>query len=145
MIRNIAAGNYLIEVSSVGYTSISEHIMLAGDIQKNFALQPSILENEGVTVTGVSTATKIKRTPTPVTIVSKKELTAAVADNLIDALSKSPGISQIATGPSISKPVIRGLGYNRVVVLNVASAEGQQWGDEHGIEIDSIVCRKWRY
>lgn len=143
MIRNIAAGNYLIEVSSVGYTSISEHIMLTGDIQKNFALQPSILENEGVTVTGVSTATKIKRTPTPVTIVSKKELTAAVADNLIDALSKSPGISQIATGPSISKPVIRGLGYNRVVVLNDGiRQEGQQWGDEHGIEIDEYSVQK---
>lgn len=143
MIRNIAAGNYLIEVSSVGYTSISEHIMLAGDIQRNFSLQPSILENEGITVTGVSTATKIRRTPTPVTIVSKKELTASVADNLIDALSKSPGISQIATGPSISKPVIRGLGYNRVIVLNDGiRQEGQQWGDEHGIEIDEYSVQK---
>lgn len=143
MIRNIAAGNYLIEVSSVGYTSISEHIVLGGDIQRDFSMQPSVLENEGITVTGVSTATKIKRTPTPVTIVSKKELTMAVADNLVDALSKSPGISQIATGPSISKPVIRGLGYNRVVVLNDGiRQEGQQWGDEHGIEIDEYSVQK---
>jgi len=33
--------------------------------------------------------------------------------------------------------VIRGLGYNRVVVVSDGiRQEGQQWGDEHGIEID---------
>lgn len=46
-------------------------------------------------------------------------------------------MSQITTGPAISKPIIRGLGYNRVVVMNDGiRQEGQQWGDEHGIEID---------
>ncbi|HRQ52310.1 MAG TPA: TonB-dependent receptor plug domain-containing protein, partial [Agriterribacter sp.] len=143
MIRNIAAGNYLIEVSFVGYSSITEQVQLTGDLQKNFTLLPSVLESEGITVTGVSTATKIKRTPTPVTIMSKKELTQVAATNLIDALSKSPGIAQISTGPSISKPIIRGLGYNRVVVLNDGiRQEGQQWGDEHGIEIDEYSVQK---
>ncbi|HEX5026502.1 MAG TPA: TonB-dependent receptor, partial [Agriterribacter sp.] len=142
-IKNIAAGTYLIEVSSIGYASITEQVTLTGDLQKNFALVPSILENEGVTVTGVSTATKIKRTPTPVTIMSKKELNEVAATNLIDALSKNPGVAQVSTGPSISKPVIRGLGYNRVVVLNDGiRQEGQQWGDEHGIEIDEYSVNK---
>ena len=107
-IRNIAAGSYLMEVSFVGYSSITEQVKLTGDLQKNFTLSPAVLENEGITVTGVSTATKIKRTPTPVTIVSKKELTQVAATNLIDALSKNPGVAQVSTGPSISKPIIRG-------------------------------------
>mgnify|MGYP003433498908 FL=1 len=142
-IRNIAAGSYLMEVSFVGYSSITEQVKLTGDLQKNFTLSPAVLENEGITVTGVSTATKIKRTPTPVTIVSKKELTQVAATNLIDALSKNPGVAQVSTGPSISKPIIRGLGYNRVVVLNDGiRQEGQQWGDEHGIEIDEYSVQK---
>ncbi len=59
--------------------------------------------------------------------------------NIIDAIAKHPGISQITTGTGISKPVIRGLGYNRVVVVNDGiRQEGQQWGDEHGIEIDEF-------
>jgi len=38
----------------------------------------------------------------------------------------------------ISKPFIRGLGYNRVLTLyDGIRQEGQQWGDEHGIEVDS--------
>ena len=57
--------------------------------------------------------------------------------NIIDAIAHQPGVSQITTGSGISKPVIRGLGYNRVVVVNDGiRQEGQQWGDEHGIEID---------
>jgi len=49
----------------------------------------------------------------------------------------------LQTGPGISKPVIRGLGYNRVVVVNDGvRQEGQQWGDEHGIEIDEASINK---
>jgi iron complex outermembrane receptor protein len=66
-----------------------------------------------------------------------------VSTNLIDALSKTPGVSQISTGPAVSKPSIRGLGYNRVVVVNDGiRQEGQQWGDEHGIEIDEYNVTK---
>lgn len=51
---------------------------------------------------------------------------------------QTAGISQITTGSGISKPVIRGLGYNRVLVVNDGiRQEGQQWGDEHGVEIDA--------
>ncbi|WP_240628073.1 TonB-dependent receptor [Terrimonas sp.] len=143
LIRSISSGSYLLEVSSVGYNSITEHIILNGDLQKDFALSPAVRENEGITVTGVSTATKLKRTPTPVDIISRTELTQATSTNLIDAISKTPGVAQLTTGPSISKPMIRGLGYNRVVILNDGiRQEGQQWGDEHGIEIDEYSVSK---
>lgn len=47
-------------------------------------------------------------------------------------------MAQVTTGSGISKPVIRGLGYNRVVtVVDGLRQEGQQWGDEHGIEADA--------
>lgn len=58
-------------------------------------------------------------------------------------MAKQPGISQITTGSGISKPVIRGLGYNRVVIVNDGiRQEGQQWGDEHGIEMDEFSINK---
>jgi iron complex outermembrane recepter protein len=59
--------------------------------------------------------------------------------NLIDAISDVPGLAEITTGGDVSKPVIRGLSYNHVVTLNEGvRQEGQQWGDEHGIEIDQF-------
>ena len=52
------------------------------------------------------------------------------------SLSKLPGVSIISTGPGISKPSIRGLSSNRVLVYTQGvRLENQQWGDEHGIGV----------
>jgi len=135
--RNIPSGHTSIEISFVGYSTLVDHIDLTGAITKEFALQSSVVENEAVTVTAVATSTSIRKAPIAITRVSKAELLATPSTNIIDAISKQPGISQVTTGPAISKPVIRGLGYNRLVVINDGiRQEGQQWGDEHGIEID---------
>lgn len=134
---NIEAGSHVLEISYVGYATDVEHIKLQNNLEQNFYLNSSVIEGGNVIVTSFLRATSTRRTPTPVTIIKKEELFRGVSSNLIDALSKVPGVSQISTGPAISKPIIRGLGYNRVVVMNDGiRQEGQQWGDEHGIEID---------
>jgi iron complex outermembrane receptor protein len=136
---SIAQGSYLVEISHLGYASIIQVMNLTDNLQKDFALTASIVENEAVTVTGVSSATSTKRTPIPVNIVRKENLFNNVSTNLIDNLAKTPGVAEVTTGPAISKPFIRGLGYNRVIVVNDGiRQEGQQWGDEHGIEIDEL-------
>ena len=138
-IPEITAGKYLVEITYTGYASQVQTIDFLTSPERDFKLKPSFLETEAVTVTGVSSATSVKRTPVPVNIVKKEELLRGSSTNLVDALSKTAGVAQIATGPAISKPVIRGLGYNRVVVVNDGiRQEGQQWGDEHGIEIDEL-------
>jgi iron complex outermembrane receptor protein len=137
LFNNIPSGHALIEVSFQGYRSVVEQIDLTGTSRKDFALTVSIIENEAVTVTGVGAATSVRRAPIPITRVSKEDLLSTPSTNIIDALRKQPGVNQLSTGPAISKPVIRGLGYNRLVVINDGvRQEGQQWGDEHGIEID---------
>ena len=89
-------------------------------------------------VTGVTGDTKLKNSTAPISIVSSKELRQTTSTNIIDAIAHQPGVSQITTGGGISKPIIRGLGYNRIIVMNEGvRQEGQQWGDEHGIEIDA--------
>lgn len=90
-----------------------------------------------VTVTGVTGMTKLKYSTAPINIVSAKELRSTASTNIIDAIARQPGVSQLTTGSGISKPIIRGLGYNRVVVMSEGvRQEGQQWGDEHGVEVD---------
>ena len=90
-----------------------------------------------VVVQGLTGQTKMKNAPAPISIVTQRELNALSATNIIDAIASEPGLAQVTTGSGISKPVIRGLGYNRIVtVSDGVRQEGQQWGDEHGIEID---------
>jgi iron complex outermembrane receptor protein len=139
IINNIPNGHHVIEVSHSGYGTLVEHIELLENTEKDFALSTVVTENQGVIVTGVSGATNIRKIPVPVATIRRSELMQSSAVNIVDALSRIPGVSQLSTGPAVSKPVIRGLGYNRVVTINEGvRQEGQQWGDEHGIEIDEL-------
>ena len=97
------------------------------------------LELGEVVVTGVAGDTRIKETPSPISVVPAAELQARAATNIVDAIAREPGLSAITTGGGIAKPVIRGLGYNRVIVVTDGiRQEGQQWGDEHGLETDGF-------
>lgn len=138
-VDNLPGRIILIQVSSVGYKMIAENINMTSTNRKDFVLEESVIEINEVAVTGQAVSSKIEKMSSPISIVTLSELQQHASTNIIDALSLQPGISQITTGSGISKPVIRGLGYNRVVVVNDdVRQEGQQWGDEHGIETDEF-------
>lgn len=58
--------------------------------------------------------------------------------NLSEALTSSPGVSQLTTGNSIGKPIIRGLSGNRVLTYAQGiRLENQQFGEEHGLGLNA--------
>ncbi|MCW3117670.1 MAG: putative tonB-linked outer rane receptor [Chitinophagaceae bacterium] len=127
----------------VGY--YPDTVLLSSGIQEyKIRLQPTQGTLSEVVVTGVSKATLIKENPVPVISVSAKAIESSTEDNIIDVLVKNvPGLNAVKTGPNISKPFIRGLGYNRVLTLyDGIRQEGQQWGDEHGLEADAYNIDK---
>jgi iron complex outermembrane receptor protein len=141
---NLPIGNYLVEVSFQGYASVLITIAIKENTYQVFTLLERFVENENVTVTGVASATKTKQSVQPISIVKKSDLFKNSGTNIIDALSKMvPGLTSFSSGPAIAKPVIRGLGYNRIVTVHDGiRQEGQQWGDEHGIEIDEYSVQR---
>jgi len=139
----ISEGNHLIEISHVGYATIADNLNISGDIIKDYTLEESIVENNAVIVTGVTKATQLKKMPFQVSVVRKEELLQSASTNIVEALTKKSGVYSLSTGPAISKPLIRGLSYNRVLTINDGvRQEGQQWGDEHGLEIDEASVSK---
>ena len=141
--NNLPSGNYIVEVSFIGFKNTSENIFLNGNTTHDFKLAVSVTEESPVVVTGLSQATQVKRSPVPIVAVSHNYLATNVSTNIIDAIARVPGVNAITTGPNVSKPIIRGLGYNRVLTLyDGIRQEGQQWGDEHGIEVDQYSVDK---
>ena len=68
---------------------------------------------------------------------SIKNLQRKGTATLIEGLATIPGVSQVSTGTSIGKPVIRGLSGNRVLVYSQGvRIENQQFGDEHGLGLN---------
>jgi iron complex outermembrane receptor protein len=143
ILKNIPQGNWLVEFSLIGHRSHAEKLTIKGATHLNYSLVATSYELNEVVVTGASTATVKRENPIPISVLGKAEMLENSATNIIDAISIIPGVSQITLGPSISKPTIRGLGYNRVVVMNDGvRQEGQQWFDEFGIEIDENSVNK---
>jgi iron complex outermembrane receptor protein len=142
-VNNLPNGNYLVEVKYVGYKTVLQNISIQGNLTMNFTLEYSVVEENEVVVTGSSKATSIRKNPIPIVSIGKQYLQQNLSTNIIDAIAKVPGINAVTTGPNVSKPYIRGLGFSRILTLyDGVRQEGQQWGDEHGIEVDQNSVEK---
>jgi iron complex outermembrane recepter protein len=142
-ITNLPLARVLVQISYISYRTLLETVDLSGVTILDFQLEYVATEINEIVVTGLTKSTEQKRNPAPVSVVPRLVLLQSASANIIDAIATQPGISQITTGSGISKPVIRGLGYNRVVVVSDGiRQEGQQWGDEHGVEIDEFSVNR---
>ncbi len=136
-LQHLPAKKMLVQVTYVGYNTLTKTIDIAGDVTMDFVLEEAHLEAKEVVVTGLSVSQEKRRSPVSIDVLKRDFLLQNGGTNLVDAMTKVAGVSAISTGPGISKPIIRGLGYNRVLVVQDGiRQEGQQWGDEHGLEID---------
>jgi len=137
IIDNLPRTKVVVQVTFLGYKSAVESVDLESTSLKDFTLEEAITEMNEVVVTGTLRTTEITRSPVPIITVSSKELQQNLNTNIIDAISRLPGVSAVTTGPNVSKPFIHGLGFNRVLTLfDGVRQESQQWGDEHGIAVD---------
>ena len=142
-IDNLPKIKVFLQVAFMGYRTIVKKVDLSTTNSMNFALTQAIADINEVVVTGISKSTEIKRNPVPMATMDSKELQQNLYTNIIDAITKLPGVSAVTTGPNVSKPFIHGLGYNRVLTLfDGVRQEGQQWGDEHGEEIDENAVER---
>jgi iron complex outermembrane receptor protein len=138
ILNHIPKGSYLVSFSYVGYKTFTVMVDFSKTSKLNVQMAVSSIETGEVVITGVTRATEIKRDPVPMVAVGKNYIDQhSASGNVIDEIANLPGVSAVTTGPNISKPFIHGLGYNRVVTAEDGiRQEGQQWGDEHGIEVD---------
>ena len=144
VIKNIPEGTYLVEVHLVGYATKLADIRIKGISREDFKLEPSPIQLKDVVITGVIAPTDNQKNPTPVTVVGNDYLLQNSSTNVIDAITKVPGVSGITDGQSIAKPVIRGLGYNRVLTINDGVQQvDQTWFDEFGIEADPNAVNRY--
>ena len=99
---------------------------------------------EEVVISAVLGHSKAKQTPFAIKSIGSKVIERSSEGNMMDILARAtPGLNVVKSGPNVSKPFIRGLGYNRVLSLyDGLRQEGQQWGDEHGIEVDQYAVQR---
>lgn len=142
-ICDIPRGEHVFTVSSIGFETVRFTLRTLSDTSVEIVLPQRILETAELTVTGITRAGDMKTNAQALQIVGARVWERNNSQGLVQVLATQPGVSAISTGAAIAKPVIRGLGYNRIVtVSDGVRQEGQQWGDEHGIEVDDFGIAK---
>jgi iron complex outermembrane receptor protein len=137
ILSNIPTGTAKLTFAFTGFTTQNKTInVLKKENILNIILEETILHMDEVIV---STAfNKIQsQNVMKVEHSTIKELQQKGTSTLIEGLATIPGVSQVSTGTSIGKPVIRGLSGNRVLVYSQGvRIENQQFGDEHGLGLN---------
>jgi len=132
--ENIPNGNISIRYMYLGYREIVKNIYFNSKNQHlNLQLEESIF-----TIDEVIISTPFNKLQSE-NVMKVERMTAASlqktgATTLAEGITAISGVSQISTGSSIGKPVIRGLSGNRVLVYTQGiRLENQQFGGEHGL------------
>lgn len=137
-ISGLAHGKQLMQVSHVGYESFFMRIDLASDSSMQIVLKTSLIQMQEVIITG-SQSQSPTETTFNVSQITREQMTQNGALSISDGVSRMPGVSQLTTGPGISKPVIRGLYGNRIQInVNGLRFDNQQWQDEHGLGLSDL-------
>ncbi|CAM1371967.1 TonB-dependent receptor [Tenacibaculum xiamenense] len=135
-LSNIPYGSQKVMVTHVGYETLKRNISIPNEKEIILALT---LNN--------ATLSEVVISQNPRKTMSKFSAITSEIDNnfleknrdnsLMQTLRDIPGVNAITIGSGQSKPTIRGLGFNRIVVVeNGIKHEAQQWGADHGLEID---------
>ncbi len=135
----LPGGTYLVSFALVGYAPQLRRVTIGQtDVTLDVVLRPTLIELPELQVTATPLATTSLTSPQPTSLLSSEQLQANRAPNLGETISTLPGVRSLSTGSGIGKPVIRGLSSNRVLVLaDGQRLESQQWGDEHGPQVEA--------
>lgn len=139
-LNKLCPGKTIITVSRPGFIQDQYEIYLSADTSIDFKIKfdPSFFK----TVEIISTRNQLLKDGIATTI-TPKELDKLRGNLLADITKNIPGVHSLNVGNNVSKPVIHGLHSNRILILNNGvRLEGQQWGSDHGPEIDPFIAHK---
>jgi iron complex outermembrane receptor protein len=143
-LADLPAGTYGVAFALVGYAPQVRRVTISGsDLTLDVVMRPSLIELPELQVTATPLATTSLTSPQPTSLLSAEELRTNRSPTLGETISTLPGVRSLSTGSGIGKPVIRGLSSNRVLVLaDGQRLENQQWGDEHGPQIEAAEAER---
>lgn len=138
-LANLPNGKMKVQFTFLGHTSKIESIVFTGsDIIFNAKLRASVFECEEIVVTGGYSSTQHENA-VKIEVLKLNSFSSKTTPNFTEILTKIPGIDMISKGNGVSKPVIRGLSMNNILVLNNGVRfENYQYSSHHPLGIDEF-------
>lgn len=141
--NSIKKGTYDLLVSYIGYKTIHKTVVVNANTPTILiTLNEKTVDLNEVIISYDRVKTLKKQTSLSIEAINKDFVSQNLGGSLSKTLEKIPGITIISIGSGQSKPSIRGLSFNRVLVADKGlKHEAQQWGADHGLEIDQYAIK----
>lgn len=138
-LQNLPKGNHKIQYSILGYTNHVESLLVKDEnIVVNVKLHESAIEMEELVVSGGYSSTQHENAA-KIEILKLDSRDLEISPNFMEIITKVPGVDMISNGSGVSKPVIRGLSMNDILVLNNGVRfENYQYSSHHPLGIDEF-------
>lgn len=97
-----------------------------------------------IVVTGSPIARPLGQTTTAVTVLDGEQLAEQVESSIGETLRRQVGISSTNFGPGASRPIIRGLGGDRIRVLEdgVGTFDAAQTSPDHAVPVEPALAQR---
>jgi iron complex outermembrane receptor protein len=138
-LRDLPSGRHKIQFSFIGYKTIIQELELPDTIlRRNVVLDLSAVEGQEIVVSGGYNSSQHENA-VKIDILKLNNPGLITSSNFTQSLQKIPGIDMISKGSGVSKPVIRGLSMNDILVLNNGVRfENYQYSSHHPLGIDEF-------
>ena len=139
ILQNLPKGKFKIQFSFLGFVSNIETAQLNDrDLTLNSKLKQTSIEAEEFVVSGAYHSTQHENA-VKIDVLKLDPQTLKSTPNFSEMLTQVPGVDMISKGSGVSKPVIRGLSMNDILILNNdVRYENYQYSDHHPLGIDEF-------
>jgi iron complex outermembrane recepter protein len=143
---NLPAGFHTVLFERLGYRREVRTVELTPrhTVELRVEMRASAIELPGIVVTGTPQASLGDQTVRPATVLAGQELVRSMDVTLAATLQGQAGLTVTSIGPATGRPVIRGLGGDRVLVLE----DGARLGDmsstsgDHALAADPLNAER---
>ncbi|MBX3702437.1 MAG: TonB-dependent receptor [Steroidobacteraceae bacterium] len=106
------------------------------------AAEPHASDLQEIVVTAAPIAARTQSMSQPASVLAGDALALALAPTIGETVAREPGVHATFFGPAASRPVIRGLGGDRVQVLTdgLANLDASGISEDHAVAIDPALA-----
>lgn len=115
----LSSGEYRISAGGEGFAAAARNIQVpnSGQVTADFLLVPGLIESAVTVTAGRGSARLTVETPQVVTVTDSLEIEVRRPPSTMQAIEKAPNLTTIGSNPAATRPRLRGLASNRVLVI----------------------------
>jgi len=142
-IANVPEGPHTVQISRIGFENLTRVIEVSGEdtLRITFFMDPEVIIHDEVIVQGDRSVGEAILTEHE---LKGEQLREALGTTIAETLNDLPGLSMRSMGPAPARPVLRGLGGERLLVLENGSRTGDlsQTSSDHALVVDPLAAER---